>query len=108
MRVIAASFADLDAARGTLRRLTSEAGVRVDDADVAPHADGFVLGLRLTADTRAAVRRIVEESGGRVVMDVPESWTRGSGYDPATPDHEAAPAADAHASPAIRVHGAPA
>ena len=107
MRVIAASFAELEVARDSLRRLTVDAGVPADDVRVAPHADGYVLGVRFPKELHADVCRVLQESGGRLLVDVPESWTRGTGYDPVVPDQDPAPASD-RVAPAIRAHGAPA
>ncbi len=83
MRVLAARFIDAAAADRALAHLRHRLELGSDDASLAPlggtdqPTDGsVVLAGRFRESRVAAVRRFIEASGGVVVTDVDEGWTK--------------------------------
>ena len=84
MRVLAARFPDRKRAAAALRALRLRLGLADDDAEIAPlgtpgrgdEGEQTLLAGRFDDPHTAIVRTIVADSGGQVVADVDEQWTR--------------------------------
>jgi hypothetical protein len=93
MRVLAAAFPNLRAARSALDDLRSRFGPGAVDARTAPlgndDASGSdtVLAGRFSDEAVPEIRVMVARHGGQVVSDVDESWTRSSAVQE-SPDSE--------------------
>ena len=92
MRVLAARFPDRQRASAALDALKRRLHLAADAAAIAPlgtpgrgaEADAVLLAGHFREDQTGLVRSVVSRSGGEVVADVDESWTRPRSY-PATP-----------------------
>lgn len=83
MRVLAARFRDRDAARGVLELLRDRLPLGVSDADIAPLAGAAdptrgeaLLAGRFREARVPEVIRVIEDAGGEILADVPETWTK--------------------------------
>lgn len=84
MRVLAARFPDRKRAASALRALRLHFRLADDDADIAPlgtpgkgnEGEQTLLAGRFEDAHTQIVRTIVADSGGQVVADVDEQWTR--------------------------------
>ena len=83
MRVIAATFNDRNTAGRVLADLRRAYELGAEDVDLAPlgttgdgAAAATVLAGRFREERVESVRSLVEQNGGRVVMDVDESATK--------------------------------
>jgi hypothetical protein len=84
LRVLAARFPDRQRAAKALRALRVHFGLAEDDADIAPlgtpgrgdEGEQTLLAGRFDDAQTEFVRTVVADSGGHVVADVDEQWTR--------------------------------
>jgi hypothetical protein len=84
VRVLAARFPDRNRAANALRALRLRLGLADDDADIAPlgtpgrgdEGEQTLLAGRFDEAQTGFVRTVVADSGGDVVADVDEQWTR--------------------------------